>query len=129
MKRNLHLLMIDPQNDFCDLPENYRPLDPVSRQPLAPALPVPGAHQDMLRLAALINRGRAGLSAISLTLDSHHRFDIAHPPSGLPPTASRSRHSPKSPPPTCAPEHAAPSGRLPLTLNYLDQLEAAGATS
>jgi hypothetical protein len=34
----------------------------------------------MLRLAALINRGRAGLSAISLTLDSHHRFDIAHPP-------------------------------------------------
>ena len=25
MKRNLHLLIIDPQNDFCDLPANYRP--------------------------------------------------------------------------------------------------------
>ena len=79
MKRNLHLLIIDPQNDFCDLPAGYLPLDPATRQPRAPALPVPGAHQDMQRLAGLINRGRSGLTAISLTLDSHHRFDIAHP--------------------------------------------------
>src|SRR5438093_6493445 len=79
MKRNLHLLVIDPQNDFCDLPASYRPDNPATKQPHAPALPVPGAHQDMLRLAGLINRGRAGLSAISITLDSHHRFDIAHP--------------------------------------------------
>jgi nicotinamidase/pyrazinamidase len=79
MKRNLHLLVIDPQNDFCDLPESYRPDNPATRQPHAPALPVPGAHQDMLRLAGLINRGRAGLTSISITLDSHHRFDIAHP--------------------------------------------------
>src|SRR5471032_2088428 len=79
MKRNLHLLIIDPQNDFCDLPASYLPLNPATRAPHAPALPVPGAHQDMLRLAGLINRGRHGLSAISITLDSHHRFDIAHP--------------------------------------------------
>ena len=25
MKRNLHLLIIDPQNDFCDLPKEYLP--------------------------------------------------------------------------------------------------------
>jgi len=79
MKRNLHLLVIDPQNDFCDLPTAYLPENPATKGLHAPALPVPGAHQDMLRLAGLINRGRHGLTAISVTLDSHHRYDIAHP--------------------------------------------------
>jgi nicotinamidase/pyrazinamidase len=73
MKRNLHLLIIDPQNDFCDLPPSYLPTQH------APALPVPGAHADMQRLAQLIRDGRQGISAISVTLDSHHRYDIAHP--------------------------------------------------
>lgn len=128
MKRHLHLLMIDPQNDFCDLPDQYRPTDPVTRQPLAPALPVPGAHQDMLRLASLINRGRAGLTALSVTLDSHHRFDIAHPTfwiaadgAAVTPFTEISaadvragRYLPRHP------------GALPVTLNYLDRLEAAG---
>ena len=54
MEPNIQLLIIDPQNDFCDLPESWRPLDPISGQRLAPALPVPGAHADMLRLAELI---------------------------------------------------------------------------
>jgi len=128
MKRNLHLLVIDPQNDFCDLPDAYRPLDPVGRQPLAPSLPVAGAHQDMLRLAGLINRGRAGLTAISVTLDSHHRFDIAHPTfwiaadgAPVPPyteiTAADVRAE------RFRPRHP---GALPLALNYLDRLEAAG---
>jgi nicotinamidase/pyrazinamidase len=128
MKRNLHLLVIDPQNDFCDLPDSYRPQDPVSRQPLAPSLPVAGAHQDMLRLAGLINRGRAGLSAISVTLDSHHRFDIAHPTFWI--GADNAVVAPFTPI-TAAdvraerfrPRH--PAG-LPLALNYLDKLEAAG---
>lgn len=128
MKRQLHLLVIDPQNDFCDLPDNYRPLDPASRQPRAPALPVPGAHQDMLRLAGLINRGRAGLTTISVTLDSHHRFDIAHPTFW---TAGDGAPVPPYTPITAAavragryvPRHPA---ALPLALNYLDQLEAAG---
>lgn len=79
MKRKLHLLVIDPQNDFCDLPTAYLPDNPATKGLHAPALPVPGAHQDMLRLAGLINRGRHGLTAISVTLDSHHRYDIAHP--------------------------------------------------
>lgn len=128
MKRNLHLLMIDPQNDFCDLPETYRPIDPVSRQALAPALPVPGAHQDMLRLASLINRGRAGLTAISLTLDSHHRFDIAHPTfwiaaDGAPVAPFTEITAAEVRAQKYLPRH--PAG-LPLALNYLDRLEAAG---
>ena len=60
MKHNYHLLVIDPQNDFCDLS-------------------VVGAHADMLRLAELIKSGLNGLTEISITLDSHHRLDIAHP--------------------------------------------------
>ncbi|MBC7376296.1 MAG: cysteine hydrolase, partial [Burkholderiaceae bacterium] len=79
MKQNIHLLVIDPQNDFCDLPASWRAQDPLSGAMLAPALPVAGAHADMLRLAALIDGGAAGLGAISITLDSHHRYDIAHP--------------------------------------------------
>ncbi len=79
MKRNLHLLVIDPQNDFCDLPADYLPAAPKGMAPLTPALPVPGAHADMLRVAELIDQGAAGLSGISVTLDSHHRLDVAHP--------------------------------------------------
>ena len=70
--------MIDPQNDFCDLPENYRPFAPDGER-FTPALPVAGAHADMQRLAALIDAGRDGLGAITVTLDSHQYFDIAHP--------------------------------------------------
>ena len=76
MKRNLHLLIIDPQNDFCDLPAGYLPQGEGAP---GPALPVPGAHADMLRVAGLIERGGAGLAGISITLDSHHRIDVAHP--------------------------------------------------
>lgn len=73
MKRPLHLLVIDPQNDFCDLPPDSVPAGHT------PALPVPGAHQDMLRVAQLIADAGAGLTQISITLDAHHRYDIAHP--------------------------------------------------
>jgi nicotinamidase/pyrazinamidase len=77
-RRHLHLLIIDPQNDFCDLPEAYRPLLPGGQR-AEPALPVPGAHADLLRVAALIEAGSGGLSEISVTLDSHQHLDIAHP--------------------------------------------------
>ena len=77
-KRKTHLLVIDPQNDFCDLPAEYRPELPEGGR-AAPALPVPGAHEDMLRVARLIERAGAGLSDISITLDSHQHLDIAHP--------------------------------------------------
>ncbi|WP_075256436.1 cysteine hydrolase family protein [Herbaspirillum camelliae] len=79
MKRSLHLLVIDPQNDFCDLPASWRPVDPATGGTLQPALPVAGSHADLQRVAGLIDQGGAGLSAISITLDAHHRLDIAHP--------------------------------------------------
>jgi nicotinamidase/pyrazinamidase len=60
-----HLLIIDPQNDFCDVP--------------GAALPVAGANQDMLRLAAFIRERGEELDAITVTLDSHSPVDIAHP--------------------------------------------------
>ena len=128
MKRNLHLLIIDPQNDFCDLPAGYLPTNPATRAPRAPALPVPGAHQDMLRLAGLINRGRAGLTAISITLDSHHRFDIAHPGfwiarDGAPVAPFTQISAADVRAEQFLPRHPA---ALPLALNYLDRLQAAG---
>lgn len=80
MKRNIHLLIIDPQNDFCDLPANYEGTDPLNAgQTLKPQLPVAGAHADMLRLSEFMNRGLRGLSDISVTLDSHHRVGIERP--------------------------------------------------
>lgn len=78
--RRNHLVIIDPQNDFCDLPPQYcqqDPFNPALR--LTPALPVPGAHADMLRVAQLIRAAGSAFDAISITLDSHQRLDIAHP--------------------------------------------------
>lgn len=79
MKHKLHLLIIDPQNDFCDLPAAYLPTPLPHLAAITPALPVPGAHADMLRLAELIKQGEQGLSGISITLDTHQVLDIAHP--------------------------------------------------
>ena len=65
MSERTVLLIIDPQNDFCDLP--------------GAALPVTGANADLGRLAALIDRAGRGFDAIHVSLDSHHPVDIAHP--------------------------------------------------
>lgn len=75
--QGVHLLVIDPQQDFCD-------------GSCQGALAVPGADADMRRLAALIDRLGQGIDAIHVTLDSHQLLDIAHPgwwrdPSGAPP--------------------------------------------
>ncbi len=78
-KSSRSLLIIDPQNDFCDLPENWQSTNPVTGLRVAPALPVPGAHADMLRLAGLIDEAGQALSNIVVTLDSHQRYDVAHP--------------------------------------------------
>jgi nicotinamidase-related amidase len=80
MKPAAHLLIIDPQNDFCDVPAHYRPVDPLTGIPAAPALPVAGAHSDMLRTAQFISAAGSWLADITITLDSHHQLDIAHPP-------------------------------------------------
>jgi len=60
----IELLIIDPQTDFCD-PKG--------------ALYVPGAENDMLRLAAMVSRLKDKIDDIHVTLDSHHFVDIAHP--------------------------------------------------
>lgn len=62
---NVHLLIIDPQNDFCD--------------PSTGTLYVAGADGDMNRLADMIDRLGSSISDIHVTLDSHHYNDIAHP--------------------------------------------------
>ncbi len=61
---NIHLLIIDPQNDF------------VSNKG---SLLVPGASGDMDRLAAFIERHGNAIDDIHVTLDSHREIDIAHP--------------------------------------------------
>jgi nicotinamidase/pyrazinamidase len=123
-----HLLLIDPQNDFCDLPADWLPLQPQTRQPMNPALPVAGAHADMLRTAALVQRLGAGLDGITITLDSHHRIDIAHP--GFWRRADGAAVSPFTPITAAqvrqgefVPRDAA---ALERTLAYLDALEATG---
>jgi len=58
--------VIDPQRDFCD-------------GPCAGALAVPGAHADMIRLAALVDRLGRRIEAIQVTLDSHHLYHVANP--------------------------------------------------
>jgi len=73
------LLLIDPQNDFCDLPTTWQPVHPINGQPMAPTLPVAGAHADLQRLAAFIRRMGHQLDGITVTLDSHQRYDVAHP--------------------------------------------------
>lgn len=60
----IHLLVIDPQNDFC------------AKQG---SLFVPGATEDMERLARMIERLRGKLDDIHVTLDSHRVVDISHP--------------------------------------------------
>jgi len=78
MARNVRLLVLDPQNDVCDLPAEGQPSPPGGTR-TAPSLPVAGAHADMQRAAAFIRAQAGRLDAITATPDSHQRFDIAHP--------------------------------------------------
>jgi len=113
------------------LPQAYLGYDSQRKEKLFPALAVPGAHADMQRVAQLIKLGGAGLSAISVTLDSHHRYDIAHPcfwikkdqQPVLPFTVISAAAVRK--------EEYIPRDRtaLPRVLTYLDALEKMGATS
>lgn len=78
-QRSMHLLVIDPQNDFCDLPADYWFVDPLTGMSRGPALPVLGAHADMQRLASVLEACGGALTGITVTLDSHHCIDIGHP--------------------------------------------------
>jgi nicotinamidase/pyrazinamidase len=128
MKAHTQLLVIDPQNDFCDVPGAWCPTDPLTGAAVAPALPVPGAHADMQRTAALIRAAGAALDDITITLDSHHRVDIAHP------TFWRRADGAPVTPFTTITAQQVRSGELqprdpaalPRTLAYLDALESRG---
>jgi len=124
-----HLLLIDPQNDFCDLPPDWLPRSPVTGEPVRPALPVAGAHADLQRAAQLVQRLGSQLDAITVTLDSHHRIDIAHPgfwvekASGSAPGPFTSITAAQVRAGAYAPRDAA---QLDRVLAYLDALEATG---
>ncbi len=64
MAKKIHLVVIDPQVDFCD-PKG--------------ALYVGGADKDMQRLATMLKRLKDKIDDIHVTLDSHHLVHIAHP--------------------------------------------------
>src|SRR5690606_28655903 len=61
--------IVDPQNDFCDLPDAFRPR--VATEASIPALPVPGAHGDMVRLARFLRDAGPRIRDVTVTLDSH----------------------------------------------------------
>lgn len=62
--KKVDLLIIDPQNDFCD-PNG--------------SLFVNGADADSVRLANMIARIGKKWNDIHVTMDSHHIIDVAHP--------------------------------------------------
>ena len=62
--RKIEMLVIDPQNDFCDSKGS---------------LFVPGADEDSVRLGEMINRLSEKIDDIHVTLDSHNVIDVAHP--------------------------------------------------
>ena len=69
--RNVHLISIDCQNDFCikDGPDGEKG-----------QLVVPGAEADMTRLAKFICKNKKRIEQIHCTLDSHQYVHIANPP-------------------------------------------------
>lgn len=58
------LLIIDPQNDFCD--KNG-------------ALFVPGADKDIKNLSKFIKKNKSKIDSLVVSLDTHNIYDIAHP--------------------------------------------------
>lgn len=108
------LLIIDPQNDFCDIP--------------GASLPVAGADADMRRLAALLRAASPRIASLTITLDTHRRLDIAHP--GFWRQADGSAVSPFTQI-SAAQLHAGEflprdESALPRAQAYLDALEARG---
>lgn len=111
--KKIHLLVIDPQNDFADSNGT---------------LFVPGADQDMARLTAFLNKNRSKIEDIHITLDSHHLVHIANP------IFWRNSNGDQPKPFTCITSKDVESGtwttKIPghykKALGYLKALEAGG---
>jgi len=65
MPLNVQLLIIDPQNDFCD--------------PDKGTLYVKGAEHDMDRVSDMIRQKKKKFDDVHITLDSHHLLDCGNP--------------------------------------------------
>jgi len=88
-KLRAHLLVIDPQNDFCWPGIDLTKISKQERETLQKYVPaevlakgalfVDGADKDMERLAGFVNQFKDQLDDIHATVDSHHYVDIAHP--------------------------------------------------
>lgn len=109
-----HLLVVDAQNDFMDIP--------------GAALPVAGAAEDMARLASFIDAAGPRLAQITLTLDSHHSIGIERPGwwrqadgSAVAPFTTISAGDVRAG--RFVPRHP---DAMPRVLAYLDALEAQG---
>ena len=76
-KLKAHLIVIDGQNDFCDIPDAECPI--IGGIKMRPMLPVAGANADMGRIATMIRRVGPRLVDIHCTLDSHRRIGIERP--------------------------------------------------
>lgn len=111
--RDAQLLIVDPQNDFCDIP--------------GAALPVRGADADLQRLAGWVQSAGEALTDIVITLDSHPVYAIERPAFWrgaaegdlVPPFTNIRADDVRAG--RFAPRDAA---RLPQVLDYLDRLEA-----
>lgn len=70
MANKVHLMLIDPQNDFC-----------IQTGPGGEKgqLVVAGADADMTRLGAFITKNKKRIGDIHCTVDSHQYIHIAHP--------------------------------------------------
>ncbi len=64
MKKNVTLVVIDAQHDFCNK---------------AGSLYVPGADKDTERLSKMVKDNYMDISDVQMTIDSHHKVHIGHP--------------------------------------------------
>ena len=80
MALNVHLMIIDPQNDFMGEDDGtpYQ-VALASGRVLKASLSVQGGVSDVGRLATLVKRVGHRLEDIHITLDSHRVIDVAHP--------------------------------------------------
>jgi nicotinamidase/pyrazinamidase len=70
------LVIIDAQNDFCDLPSEACPI--IAGSQYKPAMPILGAHLNCLNLANFIGKFGYNIDSISVYMDSHIYADIGH---------------------------------------------------
>lgn len=78
------LLIIDPQNDFVDIPETFIKRDPpyndtpFDQKSNSAGLPVPGAKADLDKLAVFLRENGDKFDEIHVSLDSHTKKHIGH---------------------------------------------------